>query len=761
MKKLITFPTKSPTLQRLSVKSVPGISYPASLFWGPGAVDRVDGENYLRGLQAYALSALAYSCMRYRATKIVEAPLWVTEEKDDGEEWLTDHPLAELLERPNPDMEMADLLELTNLYLDGTGRAIWVKTRDRSKRVSALYPFSSEEFTVTADAGRLFGRFTVALRTGNRDFAPEDVIFFRNIDPRNPFDGLAPLDAAISQVNIGQDIRDAVRAQLRNAVRPATIFSVEQPFNDDEERGRFKASISGFAGARKTGLPMVAEGFKIEQLPWGLKELSLGPVQGDVEAAVCSAFQVHPSLIGTRIGLENSSAWADTITGAQNLFYDLFGFPTWSRFEKTLTRGLLREVDDNANRFIRFDKTKVRALQADLGKKTTEANAAANYWTVNERRVHTGVAALPDTDLRGEEIGAAANPFADLFGATGKGAAGAKGTKARSSKGRVIIGTESPKDDERTNLWKSFDRVAREQERLFEREALEQFKAEQADIAGLFEAIPKSLDEELDKLVAKLAGEYKPGGSYYDAWYERYLKLIGRTMQLGGRSIAATLGFDFSLSNPRVQEAALRRANLLAGNVSDTTYEMIQTIVAQGTLEGESSRGIAELINQDVFGDMAEVRSIRIARTETIGALNAGEHLSAELSGVVQSKEWLTQGDDRVRDSHAALDGLVVPIDESFDNGLAYPGDQAGDASEVIQCRCTLLYHDEAVPKAAPRPVINITMPAINIPHEEKTFVNQVTFPNEEGKTVKKVAKVIRDETTGALMGVETTETRE
>ena len=37
------------------------------------------------------------------------------------------------------------------------------------------------------------------------------------------------------------------------------------------------------------------------------------------------------------------------------------------------------------------------------------------------------------------------------------------------------------------------------------------------------------------------------------------------------------------------------------------------------------------------------------------------------------------------------LDGEIKPFDESFSNGLMYPGDINGTAEEIINCRCTLL----------------------------------------------------------------------
>lgn len=43
------------------------------------------------------------------------------------------------------------------------------------------------------------------------------------------------------------------------------------------------------------------------------------------------------------------------------------------------------------------------------------------------------------------------------------------------------------------------------------------------------------------------------------------------------------------------------------------------------------------------------------------------------------------------RESHVSLNGDIVDSDKSFKNGLDYPGDPKGSASEVINCRCVLI----------------------------------------------------------------------
>lgn len=99
-------------------------------------------------------------------------------------------------------------------------------------------------------------------------------------------------------------------------------------------------------------------------------------------------------------------------------------------------------------------------------------------------------------------------------------------------------------------------------------------------------------------------------------------------------------------------------------------------------------------------------RGETIARTETLSAMHRSEWLSiqqsiekGDLSEAEVTKEWDSTGDDRVRPSHRALNGLTVGFNEPFVSPLTgarmmHPGDislGAGGA-DVIACRCKVRY---------------------------------------------------------------------
>ena len=64
----------------------------------------------------------------------------------------------------------------------------------------------------------------------------------------------------------------------------------------------------------------------------------------------------------------------------------------------------------------------------------------------------------------------------------------------------------------------------------------------------------------------------------------------------------------------------------------------------------------------------------------------------AEDMGNSITKIWMATLDNRTRDSHAALDGAEIALDEIFDNGCSRPRDPNGSPSEVCNCRCSLKY---------------------------------------------------------------------
>lgn len=128
----------------------------------------------------------------------------------------------------------------------------------------------------------------------------------------------------------------------------------------------------------------------------------------------------------------------------------------------------------------------------------------------------------------------------------------------------------------------------------------------------------------------------------------------------------------------------------------------IRKQISIGIVNGDRYEEMAKRITESLDGDYK--KSIRIVRTEAHKSREKGLNDSAQEcaaavnrgdSGLVMVKIWRTGQDARVRDTHSAMEGVMVLTDEEFElpSGATTlsPGN-SGVAAEDINCRCFCSY---------------------------------------------------------------------
>lgn len=128
--------------------------------------------------------------------------------------------------------------------------------------------------------------------------------------------------------------------------------------------------------------------------------------------------------------------------------------------------------------------------------------------------------------------------------------------------------------------------------------------------------------------------------------------------------------------------------------IASTTMDQIRQAILRGEDEGLSVPDIGNSMRSRIPG-LSALRANTIARTETHFAAGWANQESAEISGIDLMREWCSAEDERTREAHAEADGQIVSMTQPFDIGgesLQYPGDAAGSAENVINCRCQALY---------------------------------------------------------------------
>ncbi len=153
-----------------------------------------------------------------------------------------------------------------------------------------------------------------------------------------------------------------------------------------------------------------------------------------------------------------------------------------------------------------------------------------------------------------------------------------------------------------------------------------------------------------------------------------------------------------------------------------------------GVDELQNVRALSERKDQPCERDPTSKRwatkGIREARTARFQELErALEKARREGKRV---KIWRTQNDDKVRESHRAMEGVAVPIDSPFIvNGerLRLPSDPNGSLEETANCRCFVEYADEQETRAI------TARKAISAHGEGRTTVIVFTDGSEEVRT--------------------------
>ena len=138
----------------------------------------------------------------------------------------------------------------------------------------------------------------------------------------------------------------------------------------------------------------------------------------------------------------------------------------------------------------------------------------------------------------------------------------------------------------------------------------------------------------------------------------------------------------------------LRCLNGLTPHFSGGAFGGVVMVDGQDT-RYHTPRDLARRV-QSVMGGRIKSSAELIARTEVHQAVQRGSLRAAQSMSIADSltKEWVSGGDDRVRESHRDAHGQTVALDDDFDVGGAtgpMPGN-LGAAEEDINCRCTVRY---------------------------------------------------------------------
>lgn len=677
------------------------------------------------GEQAWRLGVLAnviaYRCVQLRARAAASVPLVAGRKLGDTKTIRDNAPIISLLGPPPggpaPRLTATKLFRWTHAQKIVTGRRAWEIETGGSDVPVAFWPLVSSDLREKPSKGgtEWFRVFEYGNIMDPIVFQPEDV--FYGWEPSGTNFRLAESELQSSRFDLSlvtMADRYSISFLRNNAVPAAVITTTEFP--NAAARRRFEQNWSGeYGGPDNAGRVMINE----------VGDDGSGPVGDSIDIKVLGLSAKDSRMVEQRkdalmeIALSLGVPWSKL--DASGRTFDNAEVEDRTYWEETILPELIDLQDDInmqlAPRFgsevVWFDLRHVRALQPKVKPISQPMLAGdlvkAGIWSKNEARADYGVDPVDDPAFDAYDEAAPPAlpaPLAPLALPAGNPPAADDPklnadepavSRQRQVEQRIL----DPQQQEvrRATIWHQSDAAVRTLEVRWER-AWRRLFNRQAD-ATITRLTGKRGRQMLEQRDADSAPLIDPAQIFdVEFWRAQSVEASGdlydQVVTSSLSALAVRFGLSFDLHAPWVEQFIEQRVQQLAGQVTQTTYDLIRHEMTDAVGLGESIETIATRI-RSVFAAASGTRATTIARTEVISAYNgAAVQGAASLpADVVAGQEWIATRDGRTREAHAAADGQTVAIGQPFDVGghqLAYPGDPNGGARNTVNCRCAVAF---------------------------------------------------------------------
>lgn len=677
--------------------------------------------------QAWRLGVLAnvvaYRCIQIRANAGARIPLVAGRRLGDPTSIRPNAPIARLLGPPPggpaPGLSASKLLRWTIAQEIVTGRRAWeIETADRrvDGRPVAFWPLVAAQLrAVPSTSGtQWFKRFHYGPVHDPVTLDPGLVFYGWSPSGLDFRQAESPLQASRFDLSLVQLCDRFSIGFLRNNAVPAAIITTTA-FPDDDHRNRFlaawRAEFGGPENAGRVALNEVGddgdgpvgESIDVKVLGLSAKDARL------VEARKEAMLEVAVSLGVPWSKLDASGRTFDNAEVEDRSFYEETVLPGLVDLQDDINMQLAPRLGDEV---VWFDLRAVRALQRrmfTIGGGDLPALLDRGVLLPNEVR---GELSLDPVEWGDEPLTPAAPALPPAPEPEPEPEDDEDEDEEPEDEPRGLPAGEhravDPEQIEarRARIWRATDAAAQTVEARWERAWVRFFNRQRdATLARLRgKRGRQALGYGTDGLPSetRAPGDPVEAGDIFDRTYwtdeasELAVGLYEQAVGAGLDRLVALFEVAFDLQARWVEDFIQARANQLAGQVTATTYGLIQDELADGVGLGESIDQIADRI-VNVFAQATEHRARTIARTEVISAYNGAAVLGASQlpPDVVAGQEWIATRDSRTRDAHASADGQIVPVGDPFvvaGYSARYPGDPALPASQTVNCRCAVAF---------------------------------------------------------------------
>ncbi len=394
--------TRQPAMQTRASKAGKLISLTLGnrTVWTPRRYDKLAEESYTK-------NAVAFRAISEIAKCAGSVPFLLFEGEGERQVEVLDHPILNLLNRPNPVQGRAAFIQSLvgffliagNSYIESVGpktkppRELWPKRPDRMLIKAGEFGMPAA-YVYTVGQGKVEWKVS---SSGLQKRVPDipgssSILHLKAFHPLNDWYGMSAVEAAAFSIDQHNEAGRWNMARLQNDARPSGALIVDPKSGtglDDVQYERLKAQIKEHTGSQAAGEPLLLEG----GLDW--KEMGLSAVDQDwlngkhtTARDIAMVFGMPAQMLGipgdnTHRNMEEARLWLWEQTVIPLMDFMLGELNWWltPRFGEDL--------------ILKFDLDEVPALISRRHTLWDKINKT-DFLTIDEKRKATGYEPLPD-----------------------------------------------------------------------------------------------------------------------------------------------------------------------------------------------------------------------------------------------------------------------------------------------------------------------------------------------------------------------------
>ncbi|UWP90063.1 phage portal protein [Aliiroseovarius crassostreae] len=354
-----------------------------------------------RDVVSLTKTGFAANPVGFRSVKLIaEAGAALPLVLQDAERRYDEHPILDLLSRPNAAQSRAELFEALFGQLTLTGNGYLEAVGGQEGAPLELHVLRSDRMNLVPGANGWPVAYDYAVGAKKHRFhlgeGPSPVCHIKNFHPQDDHYGLSPLQAAATAIDVHNAASSWSKALLDNAARPSGAIVYKgmdgQAQMSADQYDRLLSEMEAHhVGARNAGRPMLLEG-GLDWKPMGFSPSDM-EFQKTKEAAareIAQAFGVPPMLIG----IPGDATYAN-YQEANRAFYRLTVVPMVQRVAANVGHWLSEFTGEAVT--LKPDLDQVPALAAERDQQWKRV-AEAGFLSDAEKRALLGLPKLSDDD---------------------------------------------------------------------------------------------------------------------------------------------------------------------------------------------------------------------------------------------------------------------------------------------------------------------------------------------------------------------------